>query len=473
MAQLIKIHGLGSSGEGVGKAIRSYKLEVSNSTDNQLLTPNSSLLTVFVEGALPGEEVLAEIETVKKNYAVARLLEVVKKSSERVEPFCPLYKNCGGCQLQHMSYPAQLKWKRQQVVDAIERIGKLDGVEIFDTLGMENPLRYRNKMQFPVGRNLQIGCYARGSHKIIDAQSCPIQNIGNDKILAAVKKIAAQFNLQPYDEDTHKGFLRHVMGRVGCDGELMIVLVTATKNFPNEKNFVRALRRELPEVTSIQQNVQTYHNNVILGRDTKILFGKPTIHDKIGKLKFNISARSFFQVNTAQAEVLYNTALDFAELRGHETIIDAYCGTGTIGLFMARRARKVIGVEVVSSAIADAKKNARENNIRNVEFFIGDAVKVLPRLVDADVHADVVVVDPPRAGCDKKVLETFATMKPAKIIYISCNPATLARDLAILKSLGYVTTKIQPVDMFPFTSHVECVAQLKSTARAKKLLNFP
>ena len=468
MLQRIKIHGLGSGGEGVGKL---------------------DGITVFVEGALPGEEVLAEIETVKKNYAVARLIEVVKPSAERVEPFCPLYKNCGGCQLQHMSYPAQLIWKRQQVVDAIERIGKLEvvrsytaakstpnsklqtpncnsGVEIFETLGMENPLRYRNKMQFPVGKSkaeLIIGCYARGSHKIIDAQSCPIQNIGNDKILAAVKKVAAQFNLQPYDEDTHKGFLRHVMGRVGCDGELMVVLVTATKNFPNEKNFVRALRRELPEVTSIQQNVQTYHNNVILGRDTRILYGKPTIHDKIGKLKFNISARSFFQVNTAQAEVLYKTALDFAELEGGEIVVDAYCGTGTIGLFFAKKAHRVYGVEVVSSAIADAKKNARENNIRNVEFFVGDAVKILPRLVDADVHADVVVVDPPRAGCDKKVLETFAAMEADKIIYVSCNPATLARDLAILKSLGYVTTKIQPVDMFPFTSHVECVAQLKSS----------
>ena len=426
MSQAIKIHGLGSSGEGVGKL---------------------GELIVFVEGALPGEEVVAEIITRKKNYAVGRLVEVVKKSSERVEPFCPLYEHCGGCQLQHMSYPAQLKWKRQQVVDAIERIGKLDGVEIFDTLGMTNPLRYRNKMQFPVGRSnagILIGCYARGSHKIIDAQSCPIQNVG----------------LQPYDEDSHKGFLRHVMGRVGCNGELMIVLVTATKNFPAEKNFVRALRRELPEVTSIQQNVQTYHNNVILGRDTKILFGKSTIHDQIGGLNFNISARSFFQVNTAQAEVLYKTALDFCELRGHETIIDAYCGTGTISLFMARKARKVIGVEVVSSAIADAKKNSRENNIRNAEFLIGDAVKVLPRLLDADVHADVVVVDPPRAGCDRKVLETFAALEPEKIIYVSCNPATLARDLKILDELNYRVKKIQPVDMFPFTSHIETVAQI-------------
>ena len=447
MPQLIKIHGLGSSGEGVGKI---------------------DGLAVFVEGALPGEEVLAEVEVRKKNYAVARLVEVVKPSSERVEPFCPLYEHCGGCQLQHMSYAAQLKWKRQQVVDAVERIGKLEGVEVFNTLGMENPLRYRNKMQFPVGtgdkglgtRKLIIGCYARGSHKIIDAPACPIQNLGNDKILAAVRTVAEKFRLQPYDEDTHKGFLRHVMGRVGSNGELMIVLVTAAKSFPNEKNFVRALLKELPNVTSIQQNVQTFRNNVILGRDTRVLYGKPTIHDAIGGLKFNISARSFFQVNTAQAEVLYKTALDFANLRGNETIIDAYCGTGTISLFMARRARKVIGVEVVSSAVTDAIRNARENHIRNAEFTVGDAVKVLPRLRDAGTYAEVVVVDPPRAGCDKKVLETFAAMTPEKIIYVSCNPATLARDLKILEELGYRAKKIQPVDMFPFTSHVEAVAQI-------------
>ena len=451
MSQLIKIHGLGSSGEGVGKL---------------------GELIIFVEGALPGEEVLAEIETRKKNYAVGRLVEIVKPSSERVEPFCPLYKNCGGCQLQHMSYAAQLKWKRRQVVDAIERIGKIGGLEIFDTLGMENPLRYRNKMQFPVGRGkdgLIIGCYARGSHKIIDAPACLIQNAGNDKILAAVRKVAEKFKLQPYDEDTHRGFLRHVMGRVGSNGELMIVLVTAAQNFPNAKNFVRALLKEIPNVTSIQQNVQTYHNNVILGRDTKILYGKPTIHDAIGGLKFNISARSFFQVNTAQAEVLYRTALNFAELEGGEIVIDAYCGTGTFSLLFARQAHRVYGTEIVSSAIADAKRNARENNIRNVEFFVGDAVKVLPRLADSIHFPDVIVTDPPRAGCDRKVLETFAAMETDKIIYVSCNPATLARDLKILDELGYRTKKIQPVDMFPFTSHVEAVAQIFNVNALQRL----
>ena len=439
MPQLIKIHSLGSSGEGVGKLDE---------------------LIIFVEGALPGEEVLAEVQTRKKNYAVAKLLEVLKPSPERTEPFCPLYKDCGGCQLQHLNYPAQLKWKRQQVVDAVERIGKISGVKILDALGMENPLRYRNKMQFPVGKNLKIGCYARGSHKIIDTSSCMIQNAKNDEILAAVRKIATKFNIQPYNEDTHKGFLRHVMGRVGCNGEFMIVLVTANKNFPNEKNFIRALLKELPNVTSIQQNVQTFHNNVILGRDTKILYGKPTIHDKIGELTFNISARSFFQVNTAQAEILYKTALDFAEIRGNELIIDAYCGTGTISLFIAKKVRKVIGIEVVSSAISDAIKNSRQNHIKNAEFIVGDAVKVIPKLFNDGIYAEIVIVDPPRAGCDKKVLETFAAMKPEKIIYVSCNPATLARDLKILDELGYKTKKIQPVDMFPFTSHVESVAKL-------------
>ena len=432
----IKITGLGSNGEGVGKI---------------------GELVVFVEGALPDEEILIEIETRKKNYAIGRLIEILKPSSERMEPFCPIYADCGGCQLQHLSYSAQLKWKRQQVVDAIERIGKISGVEVFDTLGMENPLRYRNKMQFPAGKNLKIGCYARGSHKIIDTSSCMIQNAQNDKILAAVRKIAKNFNIQPYNEDTHRGFLRHVMGRVGSNGEFMIVLVTATKNFPNEKNFVRALLKELPNVTSIQQNVQTFHNNVILGRETRILYGKSTIHDKIGNLRFNISARSFFQVNTAQAEILYKTALNFANLHGNELILDVYCGTGTISLFMAKKARKVIGIEVVSSAIADAIKNSRENHIKNAEFIVGDAVNILPRIND---YAEVVIVDPPRAGCDKKVLETISTMNPEKIIYVSCNPATLARDLKILDDFGYKTKKIQPVDMFPFTSHVECVAQL-------------
>ncbi len=433
----IEIGGLGTGGEGVGKF---------------------EDFTIFVEGALPTEKIIAQIIEVKKNYAVGKLVKILRESSERVKPFCPIYEECGGCQLQHLSYAAQLVLKRQQVVDAVERIGKIHGVEIFDTLGMKNPLRYRNKMQFPVGKNLAVGCYARNSHKIIDTDSCMIQKAAADKVLVAVKKILKRFNISPYDEDTHKGILRHVMSRVGFNDEIMVVLVTATKNLPNEKAIAKAIRAELPEVSTIQQNIQTFHNNVILGRETKILYGKPTIKDKIGNLEFNISARSFFQVNTAQAEILYKTAKNFAELTGKEIVIDAYCGTGTIGLFMAKNAYKVLGIEIVNSAIDDAKKNARENKIRNAEFIVGDVVKVLPRLEN---YADVVVVDPPRAGCDKKVLETFAAMNPARIVYVSCNPATLARDLAILSELGYKTKKIQPVDMFPFSSHVEAVAQIE------------
>ena len=436
----LKITGLGTNGEGVGRH------------DN---------LTVFVEGALPDEEIFAEVTQSKKNYAVAKLVKILRESADRVKPFCPIYDECGGCQLQHLSYAAQIKWKRQQIIDAVERIGKLKGVEIFDAIGMENPLRYRNKMQFPVARvksELQIGCYARGSHQIIDTNSCMIQREGMDEVLTAVKKILQKYNISAYDEDTHRGILRHVMSRIGFNGEIMIVLVTATKNLPNEKNIVNAIRHELPKVSSVQQNIQTYHNNVILGRETKILYGKPTIKDRISNLTFNISARSFFQVNTAQAEILYKVALNFAELTGRETVIDAYCGIGTITLFLAKSARKVYGIEIVPTAIEDAKKNARENKVRNAEFIAGDAVKIIPRLYREGVRADVVIVDPPRAGCDRKVLETFAAMSPRKIVYVSCNPATLARDLAILFELGYTTKKIQPVDMFPFSSHIESVA---------------
>lgn len=438
----VEIFGLGSSGEGVGR------LED---------------FTIFIENALPSEKVSAKIEVVKKNYAIGKLIKILRESSQRVEPFCPIYFECGGCQLQHLNYSAQLEIKRQQVIDAVERIGKLDGVEILPTLGMENPLHYRNKMQFPVGRKnseIIIGCYEKNSHKIIDTNSCMIQREGNDKILRAVKKIANKFKIPPYDEDKHCGILRHVMGRVGFNGELMAVLVTAKKNLPDEKKIVRAIRTELPEVSTIQQNIQTHKNNVILGRETKILFGKETIKDKIGNLKFNISARSFFQVNTAQSEILYKTALNFAQLHGNEIVIDAYCGTGTISLFLAKAAYKVYGIEIVSSAIKDAKKNARENKIRNAEFIVGDAVKIIPQLYAKKIFADVVVVDPPRAGCDAKVLKTFAAMNPSKIIYVSCNPATLARDLKILFDLGYVAKKIQPVDMFPFSSHIESVAQI-------------
>ena len=462
----VEILGLGDSGEGVGRI------------DN---------FTIFVEGALPAEKVSVEVVEVKKNYAVGKLKKILRESPARVQPVCRFFPGCGSCQLQHLSYSAQLEIKKQKVIDAVERIGKIFNADIFDTIGAENFLNYRNKMQFPVGSvgsvgrlvdgqmssknttNLQnyqsthliAGCYAKKSHKIIDVENCLIQREGNNKILRAVKKVAKKFNLEPYNEKTGAGFLRHIMGRVGFNCELMIVIVTATKKFPHEKNFIAEILKELPEVTSIQQNIQPAKNNVILGKETKILFGKKNITEKIFDLKFNISARSFFQVNTAQAEILYQTALDFAELSGSEIVIDAYCGTGTLSLFLAKSAKKVFGIEIEKSAIDDAKKNSAENKITNAEFIVGDAVKIIPELYAKKIFADVVIVDPPRAGCDKKVLDTFAAMKPKKIIYVSCNPATLARDLKILQDLNYSTKKIQPVDMFPFTSHIETVALIE------------
>lgn len=439
-----------------------YEMRIDNLSDSQGIGSIDGF-KVFVDGLLPGEIARVMVTQLKKNYAVGKALDLLKRSKDRIEPQCPIYNECGGCQLQHLSYSAQLNWKRQQVIDALKRIGKLNlkNILIKDTIGMNEPWNYRNKMQFPVSKansDVKIGCYAKGTHDVIDVNNCLIQRELNNEILQAARKVIAKFKIPIYDEDKHRGILRHVMGRVGANGEIMLVLVTAVENLPNAKSIVRALRNELPQITSIQQNIQPQHNNVILGRKTNILYGKRTIVDKIGDFKFNISARSFFQVNTSQAEKLYKTALDFADLHGNEIVVDVYCGTGTITLFLAKRAKFAYGIEIVSSAIADAKVNARVNNIRNVEFVVGDATVMLPRL---GVKPDVIVIDPPRAGCDEAVLKSIVKMTPSRVVYVSCNPSTLARDLAILEMNGFKVEKVQPVDMFPQTSHIESVTLLR------------
>ena len=437
---IVNISSLGSSGEGVGRV---------------------SDFTVFVNGALPGEEVKAKITEVKKTYAIGKLMEVVKASPERIKPACPIYAECGGCQLQHISYEGQMQVKRQQVKDAMERIGHQKDLTVLPVLGAENPWHYRNKVAFPVGKEKDktiIGCFAQGTHKIIDASNCLIQDELNNDAINAVKEIIDKLGIPAYNEDTHTGVMRHVVARTGMKGQLMVVLVTATQELKRKKEIIKMLRSRLPQMVSLQQNIQTYRNNVILGRETKLLWGRPTIKAKLGKFAFNVSARSFFQVNTRQAEVLYDTALEYAQLTGKETVIDAYCGTGTISLYLAQKARKVYGVEIVSPAIKDAEKNARENNVRNAEFIVGDCTKVMPRLYKQGVRPDVVVVDPPRAGCTEAVLQTFASMQPKRIVYVSCNPATLARDIEIMAKLGYKAKKVQPVDMFSHSSHVESVA---------------
>ena len=435
----IHIESLGTSGEGVGRI---------------------DGFTVFVEGGLPGEDLFIRITEVKKNYAAADLLKIINASHDRVKPPCEIYRECGGCQLQHLSYEGQLMVKQQQVKDAIERIGHLKNLPVLPTIGAKEPWNYRNKVAFPVEREKGktiIGCFAQGTHKIIDSSDCMIQDKINNEAISAVREVIDKLNIPVYDEDRHTGVIRHVVARTGEKGQLMVVLVTATKRLSREKEIIKLLRSRLPQMVSLQQNIQTYRNNVILGRETKLLWGRPTIKAKLGKFSFNVSARSFFQVNTKQAEVLYDKALEFAQLTGKETVIDAYCGTGTISLYLAQKAHKVYGVEIVSPAIKDAEKNARENNVKNAEFIVGDCTKVMPRLFKQGVRPDVIVVDPPRAGCTEVVLKTFASMQPNRIVYVSCNPATLARDLEILDKLGYKAEKVQPVDMFVASSHVECV----------------
>ena len=376
-----------------------------------------------------------------------------------------MYESCGGCQLQHLSYAGQLAAKQQSVRDALDRIGKLTAVAVQPVLGMEQPWRYRNKAQFPVGwqgEQVVTGCYESGSHRIVPTTECLIQQAMNDRLLAAVSQIATELGVTPYDEASGQGILRHVMGRVGiATGEVMVVLVTTQKDFPGNNELVRRLKQAVPELTSIQQNINAAKTNVILGRETIVRWGATVIQDRIGRFTFQISAESFFQVNSLQTKVLYEQAVQAAGLGGGETVFDLYSGTGTISLFLAEKAGHVYGIEYSRAAVQDAEKNAQANGVGNVSFIAGDVAEKIVDLRDKGIAPDVIVLDPPRAGCEASVLQTAAAMGPRRIVYVSCNPATLARDLAILDELGYATHAVQPVDMFPQTYHVETVAVIE------------
>lgn len=417
---------------------------------------------LFVRNALPGEKGTIKVTKLNKGYGFGRLLTIDEKSSERMEPACPIYSGCGGCQLQHLSYEGQLKAKEKQVRDVLERIGKLENVTVHPVLGMKDPWRYRNKAQVPIGEQeggLVGGFYKRRTHEIIDMDACLIQQQENDDVLQIVKDICGKYGIRAYNEKTHKGILRHVMIRTGNNtGEIMVVLITRTQDLPNRKKIVDEIVAAVPHIKSIVQNVNTRRTNVIFGNETKVIWGEEFIYDTIGKIKFAISARSFYQVNPKQTKVLYDQALAYAGLTGEETVIDAYCGIGTISLFLAQKAKKVYGVEIVPEAIDDARRNAQINGMTNVEFGVGEAEKVIPNWYKEGIKADVLVVDPPRKGCDESLLQTIIDMKPKKVVYVSCNPATLARDLRILEDGGYQTIEVQPVDMFPQTVHVELVA---------------
>ncbi|WP_202080931.1 23S rRNA (uracil(1939)-C(5))-methyltransferase RlmD [Caldalkalibacillus salinus] len=422
--------------------------------------------TLFVKHALPGESIKAKVLKTKKRFGYAKLLERYESSTARVTPLCPIFDQCGGCQLQHLQYEEQLRQKQRQVQSQLQRMAHLDldKVSVHPTLGMEDPWRYRNKAQVPIGEHeggLIGGFYRQGTHDIIDMNECLIQHEQNDSLVQQVKDTAEKLGITAYNENTHQGLLRHVVTKYGFKtDELMVVLITNGDQLPHQDELINALKAKLPQLKSIVQNVNTTRTNVIFGDVTRVLWGETYIYDYIGDIKFAISARSFYQVNPQQTEVLYAKALEYADLQGNETVIDAYCGIGTISLFLAQQAKRVLGVEVVPEAISDAKRNARLNHLENTDFAVGEAEKVIPWWQAQGVHADVIVVDPPRKGCDEALLQTITDMKPQKVVYVSCNPATLARDLKVLEEGGFETKEVQPVDMFPHTSHVECVSQI-------------
>lgn len=419
---------------------------------------------LFIKEALPGETVTVHVLKTLKSYGFAKLISIEEKSADRIDAPCPVFEICGGCQLQHLSYAGQLKYKEKVVRDAMARLGKLPDVTVHPVKGMDNPWRYRNKSQIPFGQEdgrVVAGFYQTRSHRIADTDICLIQTPEADTLMASLKRNLQEMGIEPYEEKTHRGMLRHVVIRKGrVTGELMVVLVTKKQKFPQAERAVELIRAALPEVTSIMQNVNSEKTNVIFGNDTINLWGKDIIEDRIGDVRFEISARSFYQVNPEQTEVLYGQALDYAGLTGTETVIDAYCGIGTISLFLAQRAKFVMGVEIVPQAIEDAKRNADLNGFTNTLFEAGPAEEVIPRWYKDGKEADVLVVDPPRKGCDEALLQTMLEQQPERIVYVSCNPATLARDLRILEDGGYRTQEVQPVDMFPQTTHVECVAWL-------------
>jgi 23S rRNA (uracil1939-C5)-methyltransferase len=420
---------------------------------------------LFVPNGLPGEKAKVKVIKVNKGYGFGRLMELYEKSPYRVEIESSDTHKYGGCQLEHISYEGQLKFKENQVRQVLARIGKLEDVLVHPILGMENPWHYRNKAQVPVGEKdgkLIAGFFKQRSHEIVDTDESLIQIPEVNEAVQTVKEICNELGIPAYQEESHKGVLRHIMARYGKKtGELMVVVITRTADIPQKNKLVEEIVARLPKVKSIVHNVNSKRTNVILGEKTNVLWGNEVIYDYIGDVKFAISALSFYQINPDQTKVLYEKALEYADLNGEDTVIDAYCGIGTISLFLAQKARKVFGVEIVPEAIEDAKRNAELNGITNAEFAVGEAETVIPKWYKEGNAADVLVVDPPRKGCDEALLQTIIEMKPKKVVYVSCNPATLARDLRILEDGGYKTVEVQPVDMFPQTTHVETVALLE------------
>ena len=440
----LEIEDCGIDGEGIGKA---------------------DGFTVFVKDAVIGDTVTAKIIKAKKNYGYGRLMEVLKPSPYRVKPKCEFARQCGGCQLQALTYDQQLVFKTNKVKGHLERIGGFTDIPMEPIIGMDELFHYRNKAQFPVGRNKEgkivTGFYAGRTHNIIENRDCALGVAENKEVLDRVIAHMEKYGIEPYNEATGKGLVRHVLIRYGYfTKEVMVCLILNGNKIPKEEQLVKSLC-EIPGMTSITINVNKKHSNVILGEEIRLLWGQEYITDRIGDISYQISPLSFYQVNPMQTQKLYAKALEYADLHGEETVWDLYCGIGTISLFLAQKAKFVRGVEIVPAAIENAKENAKLNGLENTEFFVGKAEEVLPREYKKNgVYADVIVVDPPRKGCDETLLETMIEMNPDRIVYVSCDSATLARDLKYLCERGYELRKVCPVDQFGMTVHVETVVLL-------------
>jgi len=430
-------------------------------------------MTVFVADAVPGDVVECKIFEQKKSFAKARLINIVTPSNDRVAPPCKWFGKCGGCQLQTLNYDAQLKLKEKVVQNALERIGHFEGIKVAPIISMNDPLRYRNKGFYPVQGTHQhpiIGFYKKGSHTAVDIDDCLLQDMQNESIIKAIKHYMREFKVSPYNVKTRDGLIKSVMIRKSeTTREIMVVIVTAGKTLAMTKALAKMLVTANENIVSIIQNISPGLSISGLGAEEKCLYGKSTITDKIGELSFELSAHSFYQVNAKQTEVMYQKALEFAALTGEENVYELYSGTGTISLFLAQKAKHVYGIESVEDAVTNANENARQNNVENVTFIQGIAEEAFVKLYDEGHTADVVVVDPPRSGCDGIVLETILKMNPKRIVYVSCKPSTLARDLKILcASNAYQVTEVQPVDVFGQTTHVEAIILMTRSGSGEK-----
>jgi len=451
----IKINDLAMGGEGVGK----------------FEGPSTSLragMAVFVPDSVPGDELKIQLVESKKNFGRGKIINISKPSPDRVEPKCPLANICGGCQWQHISYPAQLKYKTKIVQDTLERLGKLK-VKVNDIIGMNEPWGFRNKIQYPIsgirdkgqGARIEMGYYKQGTHEVVDIDTCPIEHPKLSRAAKVVKDVLNRLDYSAYNEDRRSGLFRHLRARIGFGtGEVLLTFITNEKAIPGSKELVKQIvdrcKKDDINVVGICQNINPRQTNVILGEKSWTLWGRDFIYDKLGELKFKVSNESFYQVNPIQTEVLYNKALALAQVSKDDTVIDAYSGIGTVALWFARQANFVYGIEEVKQAVYDASENAELNKIENCRFNVGKVERLLPELK----QGDIVILDPPRGGCEEKVLKTIAKSNFKKVIYISCNPASLARDLADLSNSGFKVDEVQPVDMFPHSFHIETVTKL-------------